>query len=153
MKIIKPEKKSSARIKEIQYTFEFYPSDHYNTKNIDEMVFEILSDPKKSKKSLSLEQYEIYEKVFLFVEHSEDDYVCKTIDVVSWISDFNYDKDDNVVLIGFKTSRNIEISDVESIYKNILIPIIQQLDIETKPTGEFDIYKIVEHSITATYSI
>ncbi len=138
-------------LKSVEYIFKFIPSDNYIKHNIAEKVLEILSDKDKAKKNLSSESFSIYSDIFLFVEHEEVDYKSITLDVIQWIEDFE-DHPDNenseLVVIGFSISRNIEPEKIQTVYNEIFIPLVQKLDIETKPYFEIGVYKTFTKTVS-----
>lgn len=111
-----------------QYTFSFKAtSENVNENDFEEVILSTLSQPEKAKSVLV--NPDTYSNFFEHIEHQEEDYVCKTYEILEYVVDFDTEKDD-VFLLGFNIPYIVNEETIKSVYKNVIIPLVEK-------TGKF----------------
>lgn len=145
-------------LKEFELVFDFIPSVAFEERKIHDKLLNILSNPDVAKKELLIEEYEIYSKIFLFNEHTEHDgngnveFSTRTIDVIDWIFGYKDNVAEEIIQLGFSCSRAIDTADIESLYKDLYIPLMERIDPSTKSTGAIFVFKHSSNTESLEYS-
>jgi hypothetical protein len=113
------------------YSFIFQSNDSYDDveKKVD-LFFQKFFDFNNIQKLLSEEGFKIYSENFLFIEHQEPDYICKTIDILERVFDVDHDSEiDNSYCVGFQLSRKIPKNNIKKIMQYIINPLLIDSDL------------------------
>ncbi len=108
------------------YTFSFQSNESYE--NVEKKVdsfFKKFFDFENIENLISTEGYKIYSDNFLFVEHQEPDYICRTIDILERFFDIDEDSDiEGAYCLGFQLSRLIPENQIKPIMQYIINPLL-----------------------------
>lgn len=108
------------------YSFIFQSNDTYEdvSKKVDSF-FKKFFDFNNIQNLISTKGYKIYSDNFLFIEHQEPDYICKTIDILEKVFDFAEDSEfDDSYCVGFQLTRKIPKNQIKSIMQYIVNPLL-----------------------------
>jgi len=142
------------RLVKTQYTFGFNFF-NLNADNESNKIFSILSNPESVKKIIG--DNEIYNKVWNKIVHEEEDYVCRSYDVIEYVFDMDYEdpnEDTNSFVLGFNNgSEQLTEDALRKVYTEVLTPIAKSVNPIIEPSGKFGFYETYSENISGNFSL